>query len=539
MPLLDPANYALNSYAIPTFVTSAAILILGVAVLIRERGSRGSAAFFFMTLAGAVWFFGFSWMYCAIDEGVALWWAKAAYVGVSFIPSIVYHFSASVTRLSGHRKSLLRAGWLLSTLFFAAALGADDALIRGVYRAWWGYYPKYGWLGAAYLAFFFGIMAMVMRDFWVAYQKEEPGTRRLRLKSFMVALAIAYLGSVDFVAKYAIPVYPFGYLPVLGFILITARAISRYRLVDITPAFAAKEIINAMGDALLVLDQDGVVRVVNPAACQLLGKSESKLVGTPITTVAGAIPDGPALSARILSGALGEQEVTLPLRQGGTAILSLSSFVMRDQAEQPVAFVCLLRDITERKKAEERIQRGLQRLTALHEINVAVTSTLDPQSVLDLLLGKIDQLLPYSGTTAIRLFNARTKTLELVASRNLSGREWTGDRWRSGRDLAGLVFESKSPLLIRNIQNNPGIENQEFYRRHGFVSYLGVPLTAKDEALGVLSFYTKGEHSFAGEEIEFLTTLAGLAAIAIHNSQLFEQVKRQTFASENKNQQTD
>ena len=91
---------------------------------------------------------------------------------------------------------------------------------------------------------------------------------------------------------------------------------------------------------------------------------------------------------------------------------------------------------------------------------------------------------------------------------------------------------------MRNIQNNPGIENREFYRKHGFVSYLGVPLTAKDEALGVLSFYSKGERPFAKEEVEFLTTLAGQAAIAIHNSQLFAQVRRQALTSEDKNQQT-
>jgi len=534
MHLLDPAHYTLSPYAAPTFATAAAILLLGLAVLIHERGSRGSTAFFFMTLAGGVWLFAFSWMYCATDEGVALWWAKAAYLAIPFIPSTVYHFTALVTCVYGRRKFLLRASWVLSTLFSAAALGTN-ALISGLDRAWWGYYPKYGWLSVPYLAFFLGMMAVSMCDFWVAYKNADPGTHRLRLKSFMTAFGIASLGSVDFLAKYGIPLYPFGYLPVLGFILITARAISRYRLVDITPAFAAKEIINAMADALLVLDQDGVVRVVNPAACQLLGKSESELVGTPVTTITSAIPESQELGTLILSGTLRDHEVSLPLGRGGTATLSLSSFVMHDQTKQPVAFVCLLRDITDRKKTEEQIQHGLRRLTALHEINVAITSTLDLQSVLDLLLEKIDRLLPYSATTAIRLFNGETKELELVASRNLAQWEWTGDKWRSGRDLARLVFESNAPLLIRSIQTNRAIENREFYRKHGLVTYLGVPLTAKGNVLGVLSFYTKEEHRFTEEEVEFSITLAGQAAIAIHNSQLHEQARKQALTPEKAN----
>jgi hypothetical protein len=44
----------------------------------------------------------------------------------------------------------------------------------------------------------------------------------------------------------AIAIYPFGYLPVLAFIILTARAVWRYRLLDITPAFAAEGIINAL-----------------------------------------------------------------------------------------------------------------------------------------------------------------------------------------------------------------------------------------------------------------------------------------------------
>ncbi len=43
----------------------------------------------------------------------------------------------------------------------------------------------------------------------------------------------------------------------------------------------------------------------------------------------------------------------------------------------------------------------------------------------------------------------------------------------------------------------------------------------------MLSFYTKEEHEFSNEEVEFLSMLAGQAAIAIHNSSLYEQTKKQ------------
>ena len=45
--------------------------------------------------------------------------------------------------------------------------------------------------------------------------------------------------------------------------------------------------------------------------------------------------------------------------------------------------------------------------------------------------------------------------------------------------------------------------------------------------MGLIAFYTKQRHSFSDDEIDFLTTLAGQAAIAIHNARLYAQIKKQ------------
>jgi signal transduction histidine kinase len=45
----------------------------------------------------------------------------------------------------------------------------------------------------------------------------------------------------------------------------------------------------------------------------------------------------------------------------------------------------------------------------------------------------------------------------------------------------------------------------------------------------VLNFYTKREQEITNEEVEFLSTIAGQTAIAIHNSQLYERLKKQAI----------
>jgi signal transduction histidine kinase len=54
-----------------------------------------------------------------------------------------------------------------------------------------------------------------------------------------------------------------------------------------------------------------------------------------------------------------------------------------------------------------------------------------------------------------------------------------------------------------------------------------VPLIANNSAVGCLVFLNREEHDFVEEEIEFVSTVAGQAAIAIHHAELFEQSERQ------------
>ena len=170
----------------------------------------------------------------------------------------------------------------------------------------------------------------------------------------------------------------------------------------------------------------------------------------------------------------------------------------------------------------QETDRHLKRLQALREIDQAISSTLDLDSVLKILLEKIDVTLPYASAT-IRLINRRTGLLEPVACRNLDEAEWKKEQ--AGRGIPNVVFAAKSPLVIRDVRSDARATDTEFYRKHALVSYVGVPLIVEEEIIGVLGFYTKEEHDFDPEEINFLATLAGQAAIAIQNSQLYEEAR--------------
>ena len=182
--------------------------------------------------------------------------------------------------------------------------------------------------------------------------------------------------------------------------------------------------------------------------------------------------------------------------------------------------------IAERKRAKDELQSNLQRLVALRDIDLAVTSTLDLDTILELLLRKIEVLLPHSATT-VWLMNKSKGGPVPVAHKNLDSADWDGEELDGWGGVPNPVFETKALAHVRNLQNRDRLQRQEFFHKNGLVTYLGVPLVAKGEFLGALSVYLKEDHAFSGEEVDFFSTLAGQVAIAIYNSQLYEEIKDQ------------
>jgi signal transduction histidine kinase len=182
----------------------------------------------------------------------------------------------------------------------------------------------------------------------------------------------------------------------------------------------------------------------------------------------------------------------------------------------------------QKTRLHQETERSLESIRALNEVNTAITSTLDVQGILNILLEKLERFVPIVSASTVRLLTPVSGALSSLACRGVDRDEWLLRQERGpimGR--ARQVVDSGAPVAIRNIKSAPSAESPGFFRKHGFVSYLGVPLIAHNEIAGVLGLYTRQEHEFSRAEIDFVNTLAGQGAVAIHNAQLFEQINGQ------------
>jgi signal transduction histidine kinase len=141
----------------------------------------------------------------------------------------------------------------------------------------------------------------------------------------------------------------------------------------------------------------------------------------------------------------------------------------------------------------------------------------------------MEKVADFSPATAVQIWlvNPESKTFERAACRNLNESEWKRRKLETLPELVREVVACKAAVFARNVQTDARTLDPSFYRQEGIISYLGVPLLMKGEVIGDLVLLTRSEHEFQSEEINFLSTLAGQAAGAIHNSLLYEQTRRQ------------
>jgi signal transduction histidine kinase len=239
----------------------------------------------------------------------------------------------------------------------------------------------------------------------------------------------------------------------------------------------------------------------------------------------------------IVSGVIGEESAVAAMKAGA------HDYLMKGKlARLAPAIERELREAAERRArrdAEQENANNLQRIRALHEIEKAINSTLNLEAVLALLLDNIELFIPFSAATTIRLFNRTSGQFENTACRNVDEMEWKKERRGNMGQLSREITHSKNLVLIPDVQADREERVSEFFRKHGFASYLGVPLLAKDGIVGILGFYTREKHEFTQQETDFLLTLAGQAAIAIHNSQLYQQTAEQAVELKRANQVKD
>ena len=222
----------------------------------------------------------------------------------------------------------------------------------------------------------------------------------------------------------------------------------------------------------------------------------------------------------------------VPLKQAGKTIGMIglgnkeSGYSQDDQEAIEVLSVAFVEAIR-RKRAEKNIQNQIKNISALREIDMAITASLDLRVTMNVIL---DQTTSRLGVDAavILLFNPHTHDLEYIASRGLYFNKRVGTvRIGYGESFAGRVVMNRELLYVPNLnESEMGSVFSELITQEKFVSYIGLPLIAKGHVKGILEIFQRSPLNPDKGWFTFLEALGGQSAIAIDNASLFDDLQR-------------
>ncbi len=288
-----------------------------------------------------------------------------------------------------------------------------------------------------------------------------------------------------------------------------------------------RHILDNLPDPVVIYDRDGLVQYVNSAFERRFGWLLSEVVGQAMDFVPQGTPSGLTGAHIILQR---EDAFLTPdtqrVTKDGTVIdVQINTSLLIDSYKKPAGSIVIMRDITERKRAEQAEHEQRTFAEALADVTSVLTSTLKIQEVLDRILLNVGRVVPHD--------LALIDIVENGIARVVGCRDYTGGGLEAR--VTGLTVHVKNldylhqmaqdgqPIIIADFdQKNPP---SELAAETGLRSYLGAPIVSGEELIGFINLQARPPGFFSPSHAEKLLTFAKQAAIAILNARQYEQAR--------------
>ncbi len=288
-----------------------------------------------------------------------------------------------------------------------------------------------------------------------------------------------------------------------------------------------RQLIEQASDGIFVSDAEGNFLLVNSRGCELLGYTESELLG--MNGRETYLEEEKEIHAermkRVRTGEVLRFE-RMVRRKDGSAFPAEISIKMLDNGTVQVIF----HDITRRRSQEQKIARLSRIQAVLSGINAAIVRIRDRQ---ELFRETCRIAVEHGGFRMawIGLVNKATRKVEPVA--------WAGfedgffrifqrlsieEGIFLGEGPAGRAIRSKAPLITSDFATDPDIFYTKEHLERGYRSGAVLPLLVGKEAVGLISLYAPETGFFDQEEVKLLSELAGDVSFALEHIEKEEKL---------------
>jgi PAS domain S-box-containing protein len=278
-----------------------------------------------------------------------------------------------------------------------------------------------------------------------------------------------------------------------------------------TPSLA-EALLASSPDAVIVVDEHGVIEMASPAVTALFGYKPDELVGQPVEVL---VPDEARerhtghhqrYQRDPVARAMGANLELMGRRSDGTVFpvdVSLAPATI-DGELRVGAFV---RDVTERRRSETLLRQ-------VNEISRAVLSGQEPSDLFSLTAKSARDLLS-SATAWIAIRPTEdARNLTVAAASGRAADEILGVTVSISSSIAARAMSGLSVIAIEDMASDPNVIDQA--RHHEFGPGLYLPMLAESGPVGTLVIAReRGDRNFGVAEVASAEAFASAAAVVL------------------------
>ena len=285
--------------------------------------------------------------------------------------------------------------------------------------------------------------------------------------------------------------------------------------------------IDRSDSAVFITDVDGSIQYANPAFEKVYGFAPSEAIGkTPRIIKSGVLPDEQYKQfwSTLLSGGTVSGEIINKTKDGRLIpIAGTNSPILDETGKTIIGFLAVHQDITERKQAEQALQRRNTYLAASAEIGRLVTSTLDLNTIFSRTVSLLSDRFGFY-FAAIYLIDETGFHATLREAKGEAGEKMKAQRYTvavGSQSMVGRVADTGDARVSNDISLEPLHQPNPFLL--DTQSEAVIPLRVGERKIGVIDIHSTDLNAFSEDEIPVLQSLADQVAIAIDNASSYER----------------
>ena len=273
---------------------------------------------------------------------------------------------------------------------------------------------------------------------------------------------------------------------------------------------------NLPDTSVFLIDHDLRILIADGAMMrQLTWLDESMFRGRKVTELYAEVPD------EVLALSLEHYQAALDGKPGAFEFVSegltfaIQALPVRAGDETVESALVIVRDVTERTRAEQQIARRARQQTAVAELGRFALESHDLSELMGRAVTTATATLGVDLGGVLELDEAE-RCLTLVAARRAAQGSVGTYRVAVGDSAdAGFTLRTGEPTIVEDMATESRFTAHPALQRLGVVSSVSVPIGSRDEPFGVLNVHAREARVFFDDEVGFLAAVATLVIIAV------------------------